>query len=184
MQVAAAQLAFDDARLELQNAELELKRRTISTPIAGTVGLFQVSPGNTVTASTVVTTIEDTSHITVSFWVPERYAGSISVGGQLSAATMALPGETIDGVVSAVDNRIDPASRTLARGRGGDRQRRRPAAPRHVILGEPRFPGEQFPSVDPLAIQWSITEQLPVAVRRRQGAARGGGSSSATPTAC
>ncbi len=155
VQVAAAQLAFDNARLELQNAELELKRRTISTPIAGTVGLFQVSPGNTVTASTVVTTIEDTSHITVSFWVPERYAGSISVGSQLSAAAVALPGETIDGVVSAVDNRIDPASRTLKVEAeiANDAGRLRPGMSFSVSLA---FPGEQFPSVDPLAIQWSI----------------------------
>ena len=55
--------------LALQNADLDLKRRTITTPFGGTVGLFQVSPGNTVTAQTVVTTIEDTSHILVSFWV-------------------------------------------------------------------------------------------------------------------
>ena len=57
-----------------RTADLDLKRRTITTPIAGTVGLFQVNPGNTVTSQTVVTTIEDTSHILVSFWVPERYA--------------------------------------------------------------------------------------------------------------
>ena len=45
VQVAAAQLAFNNARLELQNADLALAKRTISTPIGGTVGLFQVSAG-------------------------------------------------------------------------------------------------------------------------------------------
>jgi RND family efflux transporter MFP subunit len=154
VQVAAAQLAYDNARLELQNAQLELTRRTITTPIAGTVGLFQVSPGNAVSAQTVVTTIEDTARITVSFWVPERYAGSISVGMPLTASAVALPGETIAGTVSAVDNRIDTASRTLKVEAEipNDAGRLKPGMSFSVSLA---FAGEEFPSVDPLAIQWS-----------------------------
>lgn len=154
VQVAAAQLAFNNARLELQNADLALQKRTISTPIGGTVGLFQVSPGNTVTAQTVVTTIEDTSHILVSFWVPERYASAIATGMPLTAAAVALPGQTIAGEVSAVDNRIDPASRTLKVEAAipNDEGRLKPGMSFSVSMS---FPGEQFPSVDPLAIQWS-----------------------------
>ncbi|MDB5541495.1 MAG: putative Co/Zn/Cd efflux system rane fusion protein [Devosia sp.] len=154
VQVAAAQLAFNKARLDQQNAALALQKRTISTPIAGVVGLFQVSPGNTVTAQTVVTTIEDTSHILVSFWVPERYASAITPGMPVTAAAVALPGETIAGAVSAVDNRIDSASRTLKVEAEipNEAGRLRPGMSFSVSMA---FPGEQFPSVDPLAIQWS-----------------------------
>lgn len=154
VQVAAAQLAFNNARLELQNADLALAKRTISTPIGGTVGLFQVSAGNTVTSQTVVTTIEDTSHILVSFWVPERYASAITMGMPLTASAVALPGQTIAGEVSAVDNRIDPASRTLKVEAQipNDEGRLRPGMSFSVSM---TFPGEQFPSVDPLSIQWS-----------------------------
>lgn len=154
VQVGAAQLAFNNARLELQNADLALARRTISTPIAGTVGLFQVSAGNTVTSQTVVTTIEDTSHILVSFWVPERYASAIATGMSVTAAAVALPGQTIAGEVNAVDNRIDPASRTLKVEAAipNEEGRLRPGMSFSVSMS---FPGEQFPSVDPLAIQWS-----------------------------
>lgn len=154
VQVAAAQLAFNNARLELQNADLALAKRTISTPIAGTVGLFQVSAGNTVTSQSVVTTIEDTSHILVSFWVPERYASAITEGMPLTAAAVALPGQTIAGEVNAVDNRIDPASRTLKVEAAipNDEGRLKPGMSFSVSMS---FPGEQFPSVDPLAIQWS-----------------------------
>ena len=154
VQVAAAQLAFNNARLELQNADLALAKRTISTPIGGTVGLFQVSAGNTVTSQSVVTTIEDTSHILVSFWVPERYASAITTGMPLTASAVALPGQKIAGDVSAVDNRIDPASRTLKVEAQipNDEGRLRPGMSFSVSMS---FPGEQFPSVDPLAIQWS-----------------------------
>lgn len=154
VQVAAAELSARNAQLELQNAELALKRRTITTPIAGSVGLFQVSAGNAVTGQTVVTTIEDTSNILIRFWVPERYASAVVPGMPLTASAVALPGESIAGEVTAVDNRIDPASRTLqveAEVPNAD-GRLRPGMSFAVTM---TFPGERFPSVDPLAIQWS-----------------------------
>jgi RND family efflux transporter MFP subunit len=154
VQLNTAQLAFNNADLELKNADLELRKRTITTPIAGSVGLFQVNPGNAVTAQTVVTTIEDTSHIRVSFWVPERYSGAIGVGMPVTATAVALPGQTIAGQISAVDNKVDPASRTLqveAQIPNAD-GKLRPGMSFSVSMS---FPGETFPSVDPLAIQWS-----------------------------
>jgi RND family efflux transporter MFP subunit len=154
VQINTAQLALDNARLEVRNAELNLARRTIVSPIAGTVGLFQVSPGNTVSNTSIVTTIEDTAHIIVRFWVPERYAAFVATGMQVTAAVVALPGLTVAGEVSAVDNRIDPASRTLQVEAQipNDGGRLRPGMSFSVAMS---FPGEQFASVDPLAIQWS-----------------------------
>ena len=154
VQVSTAQLAFSTADLALKNAALDLQRRTISTPIGGMVGLFQVNPGNAVTSQSVVTTIEDTSYIRVSFFVPERYAGAISVGMPVSAGPVALPGQTIEGKVSAVDNRIDPTSRTLQVEAQipNDDGKLKPGMSFSVSMS---FPGETFPSVDPLAVQWS-----------------------------
>lgn len=154
VQLTTAQLALDNARLELRNAELALARRTITSPIAGTVGLFQVSPGNIVGAQTVVTTIEDTTDIVISFWVPERYASAMQVGMAVEAAAVALPGETLQGEVVAVDNRVDPASRTLkVQARvANESGRLKPGMSFSVSMA---FSGEAFPAVDPLSIQWS-----------------------------
>lgn len=154
VQLQAAQLTNDQAQLELRNAQLALERRVITTPIAGTVGLLQVTPGNAVSAQTVITTVEDNSDILVNFWVPERFAQSISSGMALSATSSALPGQSFTGEVSAVDNRIDPASRTLqVQARlPNDDGRIRPGMSFSVIL---QFAGETFASVDPLSVQWS-----------------------------
>ena len=152
--LATIQLAADTARLELRNAEIALQKRTITSPIAGTVGLMQVTPGNYLTAQTVVTTIEDASSILIDFWVPERYAATVNVGMPLTASAIALPGRSFEGVVSAVDNRIDPESRTLqiqARIVNEDNAVR----PGMSFVLALQFPGEQFPAVNPLAIQWS-----------------------------
>jgi RND family efflux transporter MFP subunit len=152
-QLNASQLAADTANLELRNAKLALDKRTIVTPIDGTIGLFQVTPGNAVGAQTVVTTIDDTSSLLVNYWVPERFAPIVRVGMPVNAAPVSLPGTTIGGKVTAVDSRIDPTSRTL------QVQATIPNADGKITPGmafqvSMDFPGETYPSVDPLAIQW------------------------------
>lgn len=154
VQLSAAQLAADNARLELRNAEMALNQRTIRTPVAGTVGLIQVLPGNLVNAQTVVTTVEDSSEILINFWVPERYASQIAIGMPVTAGSVALPGQVFAGTVSAVDNRIDPASRTLQvqATLPNDAGTIRPGMSFSVGM---TFAGQTFPAVDPLSIQWS-----------------------------
>jgi RND family efflux transporter MFP subunit len=152
--LAAARLAAANADLELRNASVALSRRTITSPIAGTIGLIQVTPGNYVPAQTKVTTVDDTSAILVDFWVPERYASAIAPAMPVSVTAIALPGRTFTGEINAVDNRLDPASRTL------QVQAEIPNADRALRAGMSftvalRFPGEQFPAVNPLAILWS-----------------------------
>lgn len=152
--LAAARLAAANAELELRNASVALSRRTITSPIAGTIGLIQVTPGNYVPAQTTVTTVDDTSAILVDFWVPERYAASINPGMPVTVTAVALPGRSFTGEINAVDNRLDPASRTL------QVQAEIPNDDRALRAGMSftvalRFPGEQFPAVNPLAILWS-----------------------------
>ncbi|MFD2646966.1 efflux RND transporter periplasmic adaptor subunit [Devosia albogilva] len=152
--LTAAELAANNAELELRNAEVALDRRTITSPIAGTVGLLRVTPGNYVGAQTTVTTIDDTSSILIDFWVPERYAANITPGMPVTVSAVALPGRSFAGEVSAIDNRIDPASRTL------QVQAEIPNPDGILRSGMSfsvalDFPGEEFPAVNPLAILWS-----------------------------
>ncbi len=151
--LADAQLALQNAELALRDAQLALDRRSITAPIDGTVGIIPVSAGNYVTAQTQIATIDDNSRILVDFWVPERYSGLIAVGGAVDATSIARPNEVFSGAVSAVDNRIDPASRTLhvqALIANSDNSLRAGMS-FNVTM---HFPGDVYPAVDPLAIQW------------------------------
>ena len=153
-QVATAQLAADTAKLAVQAAQIALDQRTILTPVAGTVGIIQVTPGNLINAQTVVTTIEDSSEILVNFYVPERYSSQIALGAAVTAESAALPGKSFQGTISAIDNKIDTDSRTL------QVQATLPNADGTIKSGmsfsvDMAFPGQTFPSVDPLSVQWS-----------------------------
>ncbi len=164
VQVTDAELAVANARLALRDAQLELSRRSVAAPIGGTVGILPIAAGNYVTAQSEIASIEDRSEILVDFWVPERYAGAVSVGSPLTAAAIARPGETIQGSVSAVDNRIDAESRTLhVQARlDNSADRLRAGMSFHVSM---RFPGDTYPAVDPLAVQWGADGAFVWAVR-------------------
>jgi RND family efflux transporter MFP subunit len=172
---AATQVQMEDARNELENArlalrtaELDLRNRKIIAPIDGIVGLVPVTAGNYVTTQTEIARIDDRSGILVDFWVPERFAPEITVGQQVEAAAIALPGEPVSGMVEEVASRVDRESRTLqVRARIANQDDRlRPGMSFRVTL---RFAGDDFAAVNPLAIQWS--SQGPFVWKEKDGKA-------------
>ncbi len=153
LDVLDAQIAEETAKLELSTAELNLKRREIVSPIDGVAGIVPANVGDNVTTQTAIVTIDDRSSLLVDFWAPERFATAIAVGHPVEATSIARPGDVVTGVVHAIDNRIDPGSRTIrirARIDNPDDKLRAGMA-FNVAL---RFPGDTFPAVDPLAVQW------------------------------
>lgn len=153
VQVTDAELVVGNARLALRDAQLNLDRRSVTSPIEGIVGILPVEAGNYVTTETVIATIDDRSRIKIDFYAPERFAANMQVGGPLTASPIARPEEVFEGTISAVDNRVDDKSRTLLV------QAQIPNTADTLRAGmsfrvEVRFPGDAYPSVDPLAIQW------------------------------
>lgn len=149
-----AELAVRNAELELREARLALERREIAAPISGTVGILPVSTGDYVTSSDDIAVIADRSQILVDFWVPERFAGQLELDMALTAESIARPDEAYEGKVSAIDNQIDPESRTLRVQGRIDNPADTLRSGMAFRIGM-RFPGDSFPAVDPLAIQWS-----------------------------
>jgi RND family efflux transporter MFP subunit len=153
MEVFDAQIVEENAKLSLRNAELNLKRRDIVAPIDGIVGIVAVNVGDNVTTQTSVVSLDDRSQILVDFWVPQQFATALAVGHKVEASSVARQGELYQGTVEAIDNRIDPASRTV-------RVRAKIANGRDELRAgmsfavSMRFDGEDFPAVNPLAVQW------------------------------
>lgn len=168
VQVTDAELARENARLELAEAQLALARRSIETPIGGTVGILPITAGNYVTSQSVIATIDDRSEILVDFWVPERFASAVKVGAPITATSVARPGEAFEGVISAVDNRIDIDSRTLqVRARFPNKDDKLRAGMSFQV--SMTFPGDDYPAVDPLAVQWGADGAFVWAVKDGKG---------------
>lgn len=153
VQIDEAELALNRASLDLRDAEFELRRRQITAPISGWIGLIALEPGNQVSTNTELARLDDRSTLLIDFEVPERLVGLIGVGDALQANPLSRPGEVLQGQVRAIDARVDQGNRSL-RIQGeiaNEDDRLRPGMAFRVTVD---LPGEQLPLVDPLAIQW------------------------------
>ncbi len=152
--VQAAQLELRTAQLGLQDAELKLTQRVVLAPISGWIGLAEVEPGDRIQAQDPITVIADRSEILIDFSVPERVINDLAIGDPVQVVSLASPDRPRPGVISAIDNIVDRASRSLrvqARVENTD-DSLRPGMAFQVDL---EFVGNTLPSVPPLAVQWS-----------------------------
>jgi RND family efflux transporter MFP subunit len=153
LQQFTAGVTAEEAQLELNIAETNLRKRDIVAPADGVAGIVQVSLGAYVTNSTPIVVLDDRSSLLVDFYVPEHFLSYLKPGMPLEAVTIAFPGKVFTGEVAAVDNQMDVVSRTI-------RVRARIANPDDALRGgmsftvSLRFAGEKYPAVDPLSVQW------------------------------
>jgi RND family efflux transporter MFP subunit len=154
VELTQAALAVNQAELEVRDAELALDRRVVRAPFDGWVGILGVDVGDQVDTDTAIATLDDRSHILVDFRVPERFTGQLRVGSPVSARPLANPGISLAGEVVTLDSRIAEDTRTLRARASFDNRADRLRAGMAFAMTM-RFPGETFPAVDPLSIQWS-----------------------------
>ena len=106
-----AQLQMAEARLKVEQAKLG--DLTIRAPFAGRLGLRQVSLGALVKPGDPITTLDDSSVIKLEFEVPETALSGLQRGARVTALSPATPGRIFEGLVSVVDSRVDPVTRTV-----------------------------------------------------------------------
>jgi membrane fusion protein (multidrug efflux system) len=107
------QTLIDTTRAELEQAQSSLNDRSILAPFNGRLGLRQISVGSLVSPGTVITTLDDISTIKLDFSVPERFIQDLEPGKKVEAKAVAFPDVTFKGVVTSIDSRVNPITRTV-----------------------------------------------------------------------
>lgn len=154
VQTREAGLAVRQAELAVRQAEFDLAQRVVPAPIAGWIGILNTEIGAQVGAATELAQIDDRSVLLVDFRLPERMVGRVRLDDPIAAQALAAGHGAIVGHVSAIDNRVDPASRTLrVQARLDNADDRLRAGMSFSIMID--LPGDPAPSVDPLSVQWS-----------------------------
>ncbi len=111
-----AENAFNELKTleaELRSAEFALEQRTIKAPFDGIAGITTIEPGDYLRAGDVVTTLDNTSSIVIEFSVPQEVAAFVALDQPVTARITSDAAHSYEGVVTAIDSRIDSASRTL-----------------------------------------------------------------------
>ncbi|MEB3420633.1 efflux RND transporter periplasmic adaptor subunit [Salipiger marinus] len=118
---SASEAAFDSARATLLRAEAErdmaaaeLDDMVLRAPFDGVVGFTDLAEGQLVDSADPVTSLDDLALVEVAFSVPERVMGRVRLGQTVSLISAAWPDRVFAGSISAMDTRVDPATRSVA----------------------------------------------------------------------
>jgi membrane fusion protein (multidrug efflux system) len=106
-----ASLKADEARVAAAQARLD--DTVIRASFGGRTGFRHVSVGSFVSPGTMITTLDDTSVIKLDFTVPETYLFVLRRGLPVTATATGLPDRTFTGVVTNMDSRVDPVTRSV-----------------------------------------------------------------------
>ena len=115
---SAQLLDEQEARVKALTAQREvaqenLDKRQILAPFSGKLGLRQFSLGAYVKPGDVLTTLDDLDTIKVDFSISERHLPSVEEGQTVFAESVAYPGVQFTGMITNVDSRIDPSTRSF-----------------------------------------------------------------------
>ncbi|MEM9495177.1 MAG: efflux RND transporter periplasmic adaptor subunit [Pseudomonadota bacterium] len=145
--------ALKTLEADLRSAEFALSQRVIKAPFDGIAGITTIEAGDYVRSGDVVTTLDDTSSIVVEFSVPQEAAAYVALDQAVTARLTSDAARAHAGVVSAIDSRIDPASRTLRVEATVDNAEGL-LLPGAVFAVSTTSDGEKAISVPGLAVQW------------------------------
>lgn len=111
-----ARSEFAAAQAELSLLKLRLEKTQIKAPFDGLAGSRTISPGDFITPTTVITTVNDLSALKISFQVPERFLAKVRPGSAVSATVRSETRDTqevIGGGIYFVSSTIERASRAF-----------------------------------------------------------------------
>lgn len=103
---------LEAARSRVRTLEVLIADHSVRAPFAGRLGLRRVSVGSLLERTTVIATLDDLAVIKIDFTIPETWLSAVRVDMPISARSDAWPLDTFPGIVSAIDTRLDPRTRS------------------------------------------------------------------------
>ncbi|MDN3668629.1 efflux RND transporter periplasmic adaptor subunit [Echinicola jeungdonensis] len=103
---------YNTTLADIELIKAQLRKMVIRAPFDGVLGLRQVSVGAVIGTSDIIVNIVNIDPIKVEFSIPERYAGKVKMGSQITFSNNATDGE-VSGKVYAFEPIVDSQTRTL-----------------------------------------------------------------------
>ncbi len=109
----AAQAQYDQAVAAVDNLKGTIAKKVITAPFAGRLGIRQVDLGQYLAAGTPIVTLQALDPIFVNFSLPQQDLVGLTVGQAVEVKLDAYPGETFKGAVTAINAKVDDATRNI-----------------------------------------------------------------------
>lgn len=108
-----AKANFDASRARVNEAQAQLRKKTIRAPFAGKTGLRLIDQGEYMATGTPVVEINMVDPIYVEYTIPEKHLGTVSTGDRVTVTVAAFPDRIFEGEISAINSSVSAESRTV-----------------------------------------------------------------------
>jgi len=90
-----------------------IAQKTIRAPFSGVLGIRKINLGQFISPGSPIVSLQQLDPIYVNFALPEQYAGKLREGAMIRATVDALPGQSFEGRITAVDPQVDVNTRNF-----------------------------------------------------------------------
>ena len=101
------------AAASVANLASAVAKKTITAPFDGRIGIRTVNLGQYLPAGTAIVSLQSLDPIYVDFTLPQQQLADLAPGLPIHVTTDALPDQTIDGKITAIDPQVDNATRNI-----------------------------------------------------------------------
>jgi membrane fusion protein (multidrug efflux system) len=101
------------AEASIANLESAVAKKTITAPFDGRIGIRTVNLGQYLPTGTAIVSLQSLDPIYADFSLPQQQLADLAPGLTVHVATDALPGQTIDGKITAIDPQVDSSTRNV-----------------------------------------------------------------------
>jgi membrane fusion protein, multidrug efflux system len=118
--LAVSQATLDSDAANLKNAKAQVAqqqamvdKKYLRAPFAGHLGIRAVDVGQFLAAGTTIVTLQALDPIFLDFFVPQQAVAQVRLDQQVSVMVDAFPKQTFAGKISAINPKVDAATRNV-----------------------------------------------------------------------
>jgi membrane fusion protein (multidrug efflux system) len=115
-----SQSQFDNAEASYKQAAAQadairtmIAKKSIRAPFAGRLGIRLINLGQFLTEGQAIVSLQSLDPIFVDFALPQQQLRLVQPGLRVRLATDALPGQTMEGKITAINPQVDAATRNI-----------------------------------------------------------------------
>lgn len=101
------------AQAQVDNIQATVAKKTVRAPFSGRLGIRQVNLGQILREGDPIVTLQSLDPIYVDFTLPQQQLARVSIGQTVKVTGDALPGETIQGKITAISPQVDAETRNI-----------------------------------------------------------------------
>ena len=113
MDLDNAESEFENSKAAVEQLEAIIKRKNITAPFDGIVGIRLVNVGQMITTGTNIVAVHTLDPLYVNFNLPEQDLAKIKIGNKINVNVDAFPDKTFEATLTAIDSYVDPKTRNI-----------------------------------------------------------------------